>query len=177
MNSALNHLVARDANAFYDPTVATVLIVLLVLVIVALLSVMGVFYMRYRRRTRQREAGLPQYEKRPSTRSSNHRRLTIRPSESLYVYQEKQHLIRSSSPPPTSPLPEIRITFPEEFDESGKRQSGRVVVVHVGEKGIALEPFSDNLPPYQLGESDRFQSLDLDRIGGLKEKDLEAHQL
>ncbi len=73
---------------------------------------------------------------------------------------------------PTSPLPEIRITFPEEEDDAGKRKSGRVVVVHISENGgIGLEPYDDDhLPPYQKSDLGRFQSLDLDRIGGLKEK-------
>lgn len=78
-----------------------------------------------------------------------------------------------SQSPPQSPVPEIRITFPEEVDDHGKRQSGRVVVVRVGDNGgVGLEPVSEKLPPYQYSESDRFHSLDLDRIGGLKEKDM-----
>ena len=73
---------------------------------------------------------------------------------------------------PSSPLPEIRITFPEEEDEAGKRKSGRVVVVRIGENGgVGLEPCNDDqLPPYQKSDAGRFQSLDLDRMGGLKEK-------
>ena len=72
--------------------------------------------------------------------------------------------------PPGSPIPEIRITFPEEVDEAGRRKSGRVVVVRVGDHSVGLEPVQDTLPPYQQNESDRFHSLDLDRMGGLKEK-------
>ncbi|KAK6334903.1 hypothetical protein TWF718_010347 [Orbilia javanica] len=71
---------------------------------------------------------------------------------------------------PTSPVPEIRITFPEEESADGKRKSGRVVVVQVGEAGAAfvrdIEP--DNLPPYQKGG---FSSVDLNKVGGLKEKE------
>lgn len=76
------------------------------------------------------------------------------------------------SSPCTGPLPEIRITFPEEQDEAGKRKSGRVVVVRISDNGgIGLEPYNDeHLPPYQRSDMDRFQSLDLDRMGGLKEK-------
>ncbi|EWC48285.1 hypothetical protein DRE_02389 [Drechslerella stenobrocha 248] len=70
---------------------------------------------------------------------------------------------------PTSPVPEIRITFPEEEGADGKRKSGRVVVVQVGEAGAAfvrdIEP--DNLPPYNKAE---FSSVDLAKVGGLKEK-------
>ena len=74
--------------------------------------------------------------------------------------------------PPPSPVPEIRITFPDEEDMSGKRTSGRVVVLRIGESGaIGMEPVShDALPPYQRDDAERFQSLDLDRIGGLREK-------
>lgn len=83
-------------------------------------------------------------------------------------------MVEESSRPssPTSPLPEIRITFPEEEDEAGKRKSGRVVVVRISENGgVGLEPLNeDHLPPYQKSDAERFQSLDLDRLGGLKEK-------
>ncbi|KMU90896.1 hypothetical protein CIHG_08552 [Coccidioides immitis H538.4] len=81
--------------------------------------------------------------------------------------------IWSTTPPspPSSPVPEIRITFPEEEDTNGTRRPGSVVVVRIGEKGgIGLEPYTESLPPYQANSSDRFQSLDLDRMGGLKDK-------
>lgn len=79
---------------------------------------------------------------------------------------------KSSEPSsPSSPVPEIRITFPEEEDECGKRRSGRVVVVRISEAGgVGLEPYNDDhLPAYQKSDAERFQSLDLDRMGGLKE--------
>ena len=82
-------------------------------------------------------------------------------------------MVHDASQPnsPTSPVPEIRITFPEEEDEGGKRKSGRVVVVRISETGgVGLEPYNDDhLPPYQKSDAERFQSLDLDRMGGLKE--------
>ncbi|KAI5297250.1 hypothetical protein KEM55_004958 [Ascosphaera atra] len=95
----------------------------------------------------------------------------------------------SKDAPPPSEVPEIRITFPEEEDDQGKPVSGRVVVVRIGESGgIGLEPLDDKggeinlsdsgddnkkfekegLPSY---EGTRFESLDLERIGGLKEKE------
>lgn len=153
-------------------TMLDLVVVLLVLLICALLLVAGLLFMRYRRRARKQNL-LPLYdEKRLSTAStsSHHRRIMIRPSESVYVYKEKRNLIDDSNPPsPTSPIPEIRITFPEEFDESGKRQSGRVVVVRVGETTVGLEPAGDEkLPAYENGE--RFHSVDLEKIGGLVEK-------
>lgn len=171
-------LVRRDDSddTSYSPSMVTLLIVLLVLVIISLLAGITLLYMRYRQKMRTEES-LPMYhEKRPSSSRSNHRRLNIRPSESYFVYQEKQQLLAESDRPvsPSSPVPEIRITFPEEVDTFGKRQSGRVVVVHVGETGIGMEPHTESLPAYQQSESDRFQSLDLERIGGLKEKEIEA---
>lgn len=150
----------------------TLLVVLLVLVIVAVLLVAGLLVLRARRRARKQQE-LPMYdEKRASTSSSlsHHRRVLVRPSESIYVIQEKQSLMDEANSPPPSPLPEIRITFPEEIDkDTGKRQSGRVVVVRVGDTGVGLEPVED-LPAYQKDEGDRFQSIDLERVGGLVEK-------
>lgn len=82
-------------------------------------------------------------------------------------------MVEDSSQPssPSSPVPEIRITFPEEHDDAGKSKSGRVVVVRISETGgLGLEPCSDeHLPAYQQSDAERFQSLDLDRLGGLKE--------
>jgi type II secretory pathway pseudopilin PulG len=173
----IHFLVVRDESAStLSPTMVNLLIALLVLAIVALLLVVSLLVLRHVRRSRKQAETLPMYNEKRKT--LNHRRLTItasptsgRPS-SIYVYQEKQNLIDNSSSPPSSPIPEIRITFPEEIDEAGKRTSGRVVVVRVGEHSIGLEPVQEDhqLPPYQ--QNDRFQSLDLDRIGGLKEKDL-----
>ena len=74
--------------------------------------------------------------------------------------------------PIEKPVPEIHVTLPEEMDDGGKRVSGRVVKVSISEQGaIGLEPYThdDTLPAYQKTDSGRFQSLDLERIGGLKE--------
>lgn len=149
------------------------LAVLLVLLIVALLLVAGLLYMRYRRRVRkQQETSPPEYdeEKRMSSVSttSSHRRFMTRPSESVCTHSEKQNLINDTESPLPSAVPEIHITFPEEIDASGKRTSGRVVVVRVGDNGVGLEPV-DGLPAYQQDDK-RFESLDLERIGGLIEK-------
>jgi len=89
------------------------------------------------------------------------------------VYDEKSSLTSNSSSPPLSPenVPEIRITFPDEQDESGRPKSGRVVVVRVGEHGVGLEPLRDEqLPAYEKEAGQRFHSIDMERIGGLKEK-------
>jgi hypothetical protein len=168
-------VVRDDKKDGIDPTMVSLLVSLLVLVILGLCCIGALLFLRSMRNARK-ETELPLYEKRQS-KTSNHRRLTIttaplgKSRESIYVYQEKQQLVADSSSPPPSPVPEIRITFPDEVDESGKRQSGRVVVVRVGEHSVGLEPLQEDLPPYQRDASDRFDSLDLDRIGGLKEKD------
>lgn len=47
------------------------------------------------------------------------------------------------------------------------------MVVRISEAGgVGLEPYLDDeesLPPYQTARDGKFESLDLDRIGGLKE--------
>lgn len=173
---SIHFLVVRDdKKESIDPTMITLLVSLLVLVLLGLACIGALLFLRSMRKARK-EAELPLYEKRQS-RTSNHRRLTItatpfgKKTDSIYVYQEKQQLMADTSSPPPSPVPEIRITFPDEVDDSGKRQSGRVVVVRVGDHSVGLEPLQEDLPPYQRDASDRFDSLDLDRIGGLKEKD------
>jgi hypothetical protein len=89
------------------------------------------------------------------------------------VVDEKRDLTNHSLSVQASPVPEIRITFPDEEGAYGKRQSGRVVVLRIADSGaVGMEPLGkEQLPPYQPSDAARFQSLDLDRIGGLKEKD------
>lgn len=166
---SIKHLVVRhEEKEGMDKTMVSLMVSLLVLVLLGLLCVGGLLFLRSMRRAKK-ESELPLYEK----RQSGHRRLTIsatpygKGGESVVVYEEKRDLMAS---PPASPVPEIRITFPDEVDDAGKRQSGRVVVVRVGEHCVGLEPLKEDLPPYQRDASDRFDSLDLDRMGGLKEK-------
>lgn len=164
-------LVVRDAGTPpVSRTMINLIIVLLVLLLVAVCLVAGLLFLRARRRA-HKQSMLPVYdEKRLSiSTTSSHRRVMIRPSESVYVYQEKQNLIDNSDAPPENKLPEIRITFAEEVDAAGKRQSGRVVVVRVGDTSVGLEP-ADELPAYQKSAGERFQSVDLERVGGLVEK-------
>jgi len=179
---ALHRLVPRNSSpeekTGLSRTMVNLMIVLLVLVVCGFALVGILFFLRDRRRKQKSNEGLPMYSEKPA-HPLNHRRLTITATpyggrtDSFHVYSEKQHLIQGSLTPPYTPdsVPEIRITFPEEEDESGRRKSGRVVVVHVGETGIGLEPvIEDNLPPYQRSDSDRFHSVDLDRVGGLRDK-------
>ena len=187
---SVRRLVVRDDNnnsTALTPTMVNLLIALLVLVLVGILLIVALMMFRSRRNRRQQVAqdqaekiagsnpDLPVYT--PSSRTShksNHRRLTItaapygRNSKPIYTYSEKEILMNDS--PPTSPIPEIRITFPEEEDEMGKRKSGRVVVVSVSEMGsVGLQPLNEEkegLPPY---EGAGWKELDLDQMGGLKE--------
>ncbi|KAH8695087.1 hypothetical protein BGW36DRAFT_428975 [Talaromyces proteolyticus] len=169
--AAIPVLAARDDSnsGALTPSTVNLLISLLVLILLAIILSGSLLVLRQRRRKQQSQ--LPLY----NNSQKHHRRLTITQNSrtgSIHVYNEKRDLLHNSSSPPPSPVPEIRITFPEEEDESGKRKSGRVVVVHISETGgVGLEPCKEELPPYQTNESGRFQSLDLERIGGLKEKD------
>ena len=171
-------LVRRDHNDEDDfqlnGTMVTMLVILMVLVAITILLIGALFVLRQPRNARKVRQ-LPMYvEKRLSTSTthSNHRRVSARPSQSIHIFSDKEFRVEEPSRPssPTNSLPEIRITFPEEIDASGKRQSGRVVVVHVGDSGVGLGPVDEKLPAYQRTEGERFQSLDLDRIGGLDEK-------
>ena len=185
---AIFGLVVRDdesTNPSMTPSMTSMLIALITIIIVGFLLIGALYLLRSHRLSKkqaqsQSEAG---YESRfhstNSSKNSNHRRLTItaspygRRSESVYLYNgsEKHSFIPGSPSPPQSPIPEIRITFPEEEDGSGKRKSGRVVVVRISDAGgVGLEPYhEEELPPYQSARDGKFESLDLDRIGGLKE--------
>lgn len=167
----------EDSNAM-SGTMIDLLIALLVLVFVGLLLVGGLYIMRRIRRSRAvARQSLPQYN--DTEHAPDHRRVTITTSpygrgSSIYVYDEKSSILSNPSSTPLSPdsVPEIRITFPDEQDEGGRRKSGRVLVVRVGETGVGLEPLKEEeqLPAYQKETGERFQSIDIERIGGLKEK-------
>ncbi|QIX01811.1 hypothetical protein AMS68_007328 [Peltaster fructicola] len=169
-----NTFIKRDDSIPVSRTTIGLVVALIVLVVIASAAIGTLITLR-RRRNRQHQSALPMYnEKRlsaPSSASSSPRRGNKASTESIIVYQEKRNLLENSDSPPSSPLPEIRITFPEEFDEAGKRTSGRVVVVRVGETSVGLEPLSDTPPLYEQTNSGRFQSIDLERVGGLVEKE------
>ncbi|KAL1895552.1 hypothetical protein Cpir12675_003190 [Ceratocystis pirilliformis] len=84
----------------------------------------------------------------------------------------KPMLSNPNSPPHSADnVPEIRITFPDEADQTGQNQSGRVVVVRMGDSSVGLEPMNEQLPAYEKESKTQFYSIDMDQIGGLKEKD------
>ncbi|UKZ77320.1 hypothetical protein TrVFT333_005040 [Trichoderma virens FT-333] len=146
-----------DSDNGSDTVINALLIVLgiafFILILVSILLVLR----RVRRKRQQQnpetqEPILPSYND-VKNGHPNHRGLTI----------ETTHNGRSS----------IHITFPDEQDEQGRRKSGRVVVVRVGENAtVGLEPMHDEeLPAYEKEAKGQFYSVDMDKIGGLKEKD------
>ena len=179
-----SQIVARsdgsNNSTTFSPTTMNLLIALVVLLFFGLCLVSTLFCLRaHRRKQRQQAADMPfQASPRPASRFSTHTILTIatgpfaRPSENAAL-NEKEILIDEETfeSPMEKPVPEIHVTFPEEMDDGGKRTSGRVVKVSISETGgVGLEPCNDeHLPPYQKSDSGKFQSLDLERIGGLKE--------
>jgi hypothetical protein len=177
MPSHINNLFARDHDeAQLSQTIINLLVALLVLLVISICMCGALLFFRHRRRSQKVHHGLPMYNdngKRISAGSiaSSFRRSFGKNSESIYVIQEKQNLIDNSEEPRrNSGIPEIRLTFPEEYDSDGKRTSGRCVVVRVSESGVGLEPIQEKCPAYKSSEGERFQSLDLDRVGGLTEK-------
>lgn len=170
----LKHLFLRDTddddNDRISPAALDFLIVLLVLVFVAMCLVSFLFFYRRVHRGRVRQQQQQQQPLLPFQHHRNHnndRRLTV----TTLPTGEQAITIHHEKPPAfDQPVPEIRLTFPEEEDDKGRRQSGRVVVVRIGESGsVGLEPCDedDHLPPY---DAEGFHSLDLERMGGLKEK-------
>jgi hypothetical protein len=162
-----------DSEPTFTPPRFDLVVALLALVLLALCLIGMLYYLRRQRQAHKRNL-LPTHRRCPSQR-----RVTISATsflgdaESIYVVDEKQDLTNHSSSLQNSPVPEIRITFPDEDGANGKRQSGRVVVLRIADSGsVGMEPLTrDQLPPYQQHDAERFQSLDLGRMGGLKEKD------
>ncbi|EKD14869.1 hypothetical protein MBM_07080 [Drepanopeziza brunnea f. sp. 'multigermtubi' MB_m1] len=168
-----------ESGSMSDP-MTDLLIVLAVLVSVALCLVVALIVVRKFRRSRAvARQQLPIYNEPAGSTDrpvSNHCRMSAtaapygRPS-SIYIYDDEKTAMIESPGMPTSPVPEIRITFPDEHDETGQAKGGRVVVVRVGDNGVGLEPLQDEqLPAYEKESGERFDSIDIESIGGLKEK-------
>lgn len=176
MSTNLLRLRGEPATSM-SATMIDLIIALMVLIFLSLLLIAALYTVRKIRRNRAiARQQLPIHN--DSKPIPNPRRLTIKATpygrgSSIYVYDEKSSVLSSPSSPSFSPdsVPEIRITFPDEQDESGRSKSGRVVVVRVGEMGVGLEPVNDEqLPAYEKESGARFHSIDMERIGGLKEK-------
>jgi hypothetical protein len=157
-----------DDTDYYDMN--HLLFALFTLLLLASLLSIALVFLRRRRLLQKQASLLPTYHH-SHHRSPSITNISYGRNESVFVYDEKMNLIHNSSSPPSSVVPEIHITFPDEEGMSG--QKGRVVVVHVTDSGsVGLGPIrQEHLPPYQQENADRFQSLDLNRIGGLREKE------
>jgi len=137
-----------EAPGSLTPGTYKLLVALLVIFVFGLLICSALFFFRQRRNARLALA-LPLYSDKRSSTSSNsshhHRRSRARPSHSIHIYHDQRELDEKLSRPssPGGSVPEIRITFPEEYDGEGKRQSGRVVVVHVGDSGVGMSPVAE----------------------------------
>lgn len=165
------------------------MLLILGIVFFALILVSILFLFRRARRARQVQAegkdqDLPSYYD-AAGNAKNHRGLTIETTHNgrssvLHISRDGQPMLPNPNAPPHSPdnVPEIRITFPDEQDEQGRRQSGRVLVVRVGENAtVGLEPVQEEqLPAYEKEAKGQFQDIDMDQIGGLKEKDRNLFQ-
>lgn len=165
----------RDVSDFSDDdapySMHQLLFVLFTLLLIASVCSIALFYLRRKRLAKERASLLPSHHHSSPHGSRSTSNFDYGNNESVFVYDEKMNLIHNSSSPPSAAVPEIHITFPDEEGKTGL-QKGRVVVVHITESGsVGMEPLNrEALPPYQKEDADRFHSLDLERIGGLKEK-------
>ncbi|KAK3938516.1 hypothetical protein QBC46DRAFT_163288 [Diplogelasinospora grovesii] len=184
---SLRSIVARgvvtdNGSGTNSDSVVNLMIALLVLIFFGLLSfALLILLRRVRRQKQMMGETLPQYHEIKRTGSNgNHRRLTITTNgpmgrSSVIVFKDGQPMLANPSSPPHSPdnVPEIHITFPDEQDDQGRRKSGRVVVVRVGDNSsVGLEPLhEEQLPAYEKESKTQFYAIDIDKIGGLKEKE------
>jgi len=188
----------RDSSSDLTPpdtedgadSMINLMLVILGLVFFTLILLSAFFlFRRYRRQQRMCQDILPTYSessKQHYTHAQHGRGnnkpygLTIETSHdgrssTIYINRNGQPMLANPNSPPHSPdnVPEIHITFPDEQDDQGKHRSGRVLVVRVGDNAtVGLEPMQDEqLPAYEKESKDGFYSLDMDQLGGLKEKD------
>ena len=178
---SIKSLVARDLTS--DSSVVSLMIAILSLVFVGLLLCAVLLLLRRMRRQKQMRAEvLPQYYT-DVKRTGNHRGLTITTSNmgnfgrsSVIVIQgDAKPMLMNPNSPPHSPdnVPEIHITFPDEQDDQGRKKSGRVLVVRVGDNAaVGLEPLhEEELPAYEKDSKTQFYAVDIEKIGGLREKE------
>lgn len=173
-----------DADTGNTSVINLLVVVLAIIVALGLVLVGALLVLRRMRRQRMQENSPPQYnDVVQENKRNNHRRLTIQTQtgrSSVVIYnKDGQPMLANPNSPPHSPdnVPEIHITFPEEEDESGKRKSGRVVVVRVGDNAsVGLEPLDEEqLPAYEMDSNSQFYAIDMDAIGGLREKERADH--
>ncbi|OAA48242.1 hypothetical protein BBO_02511 [Beauveria brongniartii RCEF 3172] len=156
------------------------IITILVLAFVSIILISTLYFFRRSRRMQKlRNESLPTYNEASKEPMLQHS-LTIETkhngrSSVVVIGRDGQPMLQNPNSPPDSPdnVPEIHITFPDEHDNDGQRKSGRVLIVRVGDNAaVGLEPVrEEQLPAYEKEAKGQFQSIDMDKIGGLKEKD------
>ncbi|KFY99699.1 hypothetical protein V500_01303 [Pseudogymnoascus sp. VKM F-4518 (FW-2643)] len=167
MSSYTSPLLRReDYEDGWSPLTLDLMIVLVSLSFAGLLSVGLIYAVRkYQAHRASRHTTLPSYH----TRNIHDLHVAAPP----YYDEKRRHSSGSSSAGsgPSSPVPEIRITFPDDVDGEGRQLKGRVVVVRVGEKGgVGLEPVRDEQLPRYERDGKKWDELDMELMGGLKEK-------
>jgi preprotein translocase subunit SecG len=196
MSTTINHLIARgnmllatrqqdstdsssgsDATGESNDNVMNLMIGFLGIIFFGLVLVALLIMLRRARQQRMmQQSTLPMYNDVTREDNRNPHHLTIQTADgrqSILVLNGRP-MLADPNQPPHSPrnIPEIHITFPDEQDESGHCKSGRVMVVRVGETTVGLEPVrEEQLPAYEKESSHSFYSIDMDQIGGLKEKE------
>ncbi|PHH70542.1 hypothetical protein CDD82_7050 [Ophiocordyceps australis] len=185
---SFTRLLRRASNEDGSEKMINLVIIILGLTFLALILLSLLLLFRRRRQRLQRtkaQENLGQMSKHQKTLSSstvgsNIHGLTIETSVNgrssvFYLDRDGKPMLQNPQSPPHSPdnVPEIHITFPEEQDDQGRPKSGRVLVVRVGDNAtIGLEPIgNEQLPAYEKEAHGQFQSIDVDQIGGLKEKE------
>ena len=163
-----------------EKTTINLMIGVLCVVLFGLILATVLLYLR-RVKQQRRLAGEKQFASPPSYSDAHRPRgLTIQTTDKhgrssvVVIGKDGQPMLSNPRSPPHSPdnVPEIRITFPDEQDDAGKMQNGRVVVVRMGETTVGLEPVrEEQLPVYEKESNSQFYSIDMDRIGGLREKE------
>ncbi|KAH6897245.1 hypothetical protein B0T10DRAFT_557073 [Thelonectria olida] len=192
---SIQRLFARDTDKPADDgsdNLINLMLVILGIVFLALILISILFFFRRARRLQMMRAkalddeedGLPSYyDAKPY--GNNHRGLTIETkhngrSSILVINRDNHPMLANPNSPPHSPdnVPEIHITFPDEQDDQGRPKSGRVLVVRVGDNAtVGMEPMNDEqLPAYEKEAKGQFYSIDMNQIGGLKEKDRSQFQ-
>lgn len=142
----------------------------LICILLILILMVGTFFLirRYRNST---TAELPLHKDDLKAVSKHQRSSNTLSCQPSFVMREKEAFLASTYSPPPSTPPAIHLTLPEELEDGTKTASARIVVVSIGEHGeIGLSPLAqEQLPAYQEHAPERFTSLDMERLGGLKE--------
>ncbi|KAG6004289.1 hypothetical protein E4U21_001186 [Claviceps maximensis] len=166
-------------------TMINMMISLLGLVFFSLVLASLLFlFLRRRRQQHPLDGDLPTYD--DVKHVQNPCGLTIETTHNgrssiYFISRDGEPMLSNPKSPPHSPdnVPQIHITFPDEHDENGETKSGRVLVVRVGDNAaVGLEPMQEEqLPAYEKeAKEGQFQSVDMDQVGGLQEKDRSQFQ-